>query len=426
MAIPLVVVVAGTLVVSHQAGLVPQSRRASHEYRHELSKTIAIGGAAMLVSERPDAFAAASREWVARHPDLKSVGLVSPDGAKIFETSNHSAVWERSRNVPGSALTTTLSADGKSYGTLQLAFAPLPPAWSDLNRLLLFVCPTCFLMFAFLIPGLLRRDRRDNLEPVAGRQDTSTATVSAGNQGRTTGDAAADRPSVASPTSEAAPDLPNRHLLLDLMVSLDTRLKDIRLAVDNADFKSLRTEARSLRGLGQASGVDALFAPAEALERAALRADTRGATEMLRQIDDLIEQISTAAALEFDSQTSGPIACSLPLDDDDYREIVNEFIEQFDRRLMLMLSHVEQGAFEPLEQEAHWLKGCGGTVGYEALTKPAIELMHSARAKDHLACQRALGAVLDIRKRLVVPITPNGHSKTQAKTESLRQSTGKN
>ncbi|MCO8122904.1 Hpt domain-containing protein [Stieleria sp. TO1_6] len=98
-----------------------------------------------------------------------------------------------------------------------------------------------------------------------------------------------------------------------------------------------------------------------------------------------------------------PIHCTLPMDDPEYREIAIDFVKRLDVRLLGMLSMVQSMRFSDLENEAHWLKGAGGTVGFPALTQPAMELMNQARQNESQRCQELLGDLLDLRQRMVVP-----------------------
>jgi HPt (histidine-containing phosphotransfer) domain-containing protein len=102
-------------------------------------------------------------------------------------------------------------------------------------------------------------------------------------------------------------------------------------------------------------------------------------------------------------EDTAPIECTLPLDDDEYLEIVLDFIERMDARLLGMLSMIERQAFEDLEGEAHWLKGAGGTVGFPDLTAPSRDLMNAARQRDIPRCQELIEVILRIRRRIVLP-----------------------
>lgn len=72
--------------------------------------------------------------------------------------------------------------------------------------------------------------------------------------------------------------------------------------------------------------------------------------------------------------------CSLPLDDPAIREIVEEFLGKLDPQFELMRECLADGNLEELTRLAHWLKGAGGTVGFDCFTEPAAELERQAKS----------------------------------------------
>lgn len=241
-----------------------------------------------------------------------------------------------------------------------------------------------------------------------------------------------------------------RSVVVDFLQRMDARLDGMQNAIQAADFELVQSEAHWLKGSGGTVGYGALTEPAGALERAAKQGETERAMELLTEIQALRARIvcpgsegnlvsqppvveSTTSELtnaqppqyvglvagmkDPEAETPAPspldlppdaIECTLPLDDEDYREIVMDFVKRLDIRLLGMFSMLKSGSWEELGNEAHWLKGAGGTVGYGALTEPSQELMHAARAGDPEGCKKALHKVLRIRQRLVVPETEPG------------------
>ena len=230
-----------------------------------------------------------------------------------------------------------------------------------------------------------------------------------------------------------------REVVANFIDRLDTRLTGMQEAVRQADFETVRSEAHWLKGSGGTVGFAALTNPALQLEQAAKCEDGETALAILEELQSIRARIvspiagndpidgnpaspsatsptgtvskpespnnpPTEDAFGMLSQIQEPpIHCTLPMDDDDYRAIVIDFIERLDVRLMGMLSMVQKKSFEELENEAHWLKGAGGTVGFPALTEPALALMNAARAAQVQQCQESLRDILLIRQRLVVP-----------------------
>lgn len=95
--------------------------------------------------------------------------------------------------------------------------------------------------------------------------------------------------------------------------------------------------------------------------------------------------------------------CDLPTDDPEIREVIEEFVHALPARIEKMQAAVENEDLEELRQLAHWLKGAGGTVGYDCFTVPAAKLESLAKENRHTDEQISLIHTLDeITSRLVV------------------------
>ena len=80
-----------------------------------------------------------------------------------------------------------------------------------------------------------------------------------------------------------------------------------------------------------------------------------------------------------------------------------DFVDRLDTRLETMEALLVEDRYEELSNEAHWLKGAGGTVGFGQFTEPAIGLMKASRESDKKASTHFLKAVVAVRARIVVP-----------------------
>ncbi len=58
--------------------------------------------------------------------------------------------------------------------------------------------------------------------------------------------------------------------------------------------------------------------------------------------------------------------------------------------------------FESVAKLAHWLKGAGGTVGFDVFYEPASELESAAKAMDLLAIERQLQQIRGLAGRIVI------------------------
>jgi len=66
--------------------------------------------------------------------------------------------------------------------------------------------------------------------------------------------------------------------------------------------------------------------------------------------------------------------------------------------------------FDEIARLAHWLKGAGGTVGFDAFTEPAAELEQLAKAKN----EDQIAAMLTALRRLAARIEIANPANAQA------------
>jgi HPt (histidine-containing phosphotransfer) domain-containing protein len=102
------------------------------------------------------------------------------------------------------------------------------------------------------------------------------------------------------------------------------------------------------------------------------------------------------------SKVADPIFSSLP-SDADFREIVADFIPQIESKLEEMLKAIETKDFVSLLKLGHWLKGAGGTVGFDHFFEPSHEMELAAKAQDLEACEACFSLLLALSQRIVVP-----------------------
>jgi CheY-like chemotaxis protein len=82
-------------------------------------------------------------------------------------------------------------------------------------------------------------------------------------------------------------------------------------------------------------------------------------------------------------------------------------VRKFSRRLNEQMAAMDRARaaddFDELCALGHWLKGAGGTVGYDAFTEPALELEQAAKAREAASVAAALERIRDVARRMVVP-----------------------
>jgi PAS domain S-box-containing protein len=85
------------------------------------------------------------------------------------------------------------------------------------------------------------------------------------------------------------------------------------------------------------------------------------------------------------------------------RKVVRSFGEQLPARLQAMHSALAAGELDALAQLAHWLKGAGGTVGFDVFFEPARLLEQHVKNGDLALVQEALLHLQALSRRIVIP-----------------------
>jgi len=170
------------------------------------------------------------------------------------------------------------------------------------------------------------------------------------------------------------------------------------------------TAARTLRSLG-------CQVPIVALTAHAMRGDQEkclavGCSDYLSkpvQIDQLLETVRAAiedAAITprpecgADVASTHPIVSTLPVELPQFCRIVDEFVAKLAGKIDAMHAACHAGNWDELAILSHWLKGTGGTVGFDCLTAPATELEQHARRRDATEARRTLEDLQKLANRI--------------------------
>ena len=101
-----------------------------------------------------------------------------------------------------------------------------------------------------------------------------------------------------------------------------------------------------------------------------------------------------------ESQVEDEILPSLPMDDPDYRMIAEMFVGRLRTRVPEMKTAASTNDLKVLADLAHWLKGAGGTAGFNAFTKPALTLQEAARTSQLKDIQNSLAEIQSLCDRI--------------------------
>ena len=106
-----------------------------------------------------------------------------------------------------------------------------------------------------------------------------------------------------------------------------------------------------------------------------------------------------------------PLHCSLPLSDPDFRDIAEEFRARLTEKMELMLQASQQENDATLASLAHWLKGSGGTAGFEEFTAPAGELEKAAQAGDRSQYMGLIAQLVNMAARIELSLSAASQQK---------------
>ncbi len=113
--------------------------------------------------------------------------------------------------------------------------------------------------------------------------------------------------------------------------------------------------------------------------------------------DKVLSQHGDDAEIEF-------VESSLPMDDEDFVNIANLFVEHLHNQIEKMKLAAESMDFEELYSLGHWLKGAGGSAGFEAFDVPGKQLESFASDQDIVRVLDQIEKIRGIANRIrIVP-----------------------
>ncbi|HEY7164733.1 MAG TPA: ATP-binding protein [Candidatus Binatia bacterium] len=145
------------------------------------------------------------------------------------------------------------------------------------------------------------------------------------------------------------------------------------------------------------------------------------ATRHDHEVETAVEESSAAESLNTGAASDFPLVSRLAADNPRFQPIIEKFARRLNEQLEAMARAWNDKNFEELARLAHWLKGAGGTVGFDAFTEPAAELEQSAKAHNADHIDETIAGLRRLAGRISLTNSTDGQqaSSPRAATESL-------
>jgi len=85
-----------------------------------------------------------------------------------------------------------------------------------------------------------------------------------------------------------------------------------------------------------------------------------------------------------------------------FHAVIEKFVSRLDDQLNAMTTAWDEKNFDDLASLAHWLKGAGGTVGFDAFTEPAAQLEQLAKSKCEEQAGDMITLLCQLASRIVI------------------------
>ncbi len=221
------------------------------------------------------------------------------------------------------------------------------------------------------------------------------------------------------------------HVVDKFIEKLHAQLPKIDEAYTTKNYAELAALAHWLKGSGGTVGFDALFEPAKALEVfagthndgkiAANIAQIKAIAVRLRpgqpsQIADQNQPVARShdpVIHSVEAQGSGPavvttVESRLAEKNPAFRPIILRFVSRLDSQIDQLEQAIAKDDFVEIANLAHWLKGSGGTVGFDVFTEPAAEMELYAKNKNNKHMETLLEQIKGYASKIVVPGNDSG------------------
>jgi signal transduction histidine kinase/DNA-binding NarL/FixJ family response regulator len=225
-----------------------------------------------------------------------------------------------------------------------------------------------------------------------------------------------------------------RKLIARFAMRLQEQFEALEKARIQGDLGQVAAIAHWLKGAGGTVGFDEFTEPASRLETLARQGRESEVEQAIANLHGLAARLvipgqqgptrsighigpsgetlpgEGSPAHQAASTVEKPVVSRLATNPTFHRAILS-FINKLEEQLGQMEQAWIRGDLEELALLAHWLKGAGGTVGYDDFTQPAAELENFAKSRQVEQAGRMLEQVRCLAKAVEPPVVESGRGK---------------
>ncbi|MGB5516934.1 MAG: ATP-binding protein [Gammaproteobacteria bacterium] len=198
------------------------------------------------------------------------------------------------------------------------------------------------------------------------------------------------------------------------ILRLDDKLAQMDQCWQNRDFTELAALAHWLKGAGGTVGFNDFTQPAKELEDNAKQQDVAAIPAAIQVLHDMRARVSLDSDIESAATTapqtprqavpdSTPLFSRLPTNNPRAASIVERFVQRLSDQLDVMNHARARHDFAQIAEIAHWLKGTGGSAGFDAFTEPAEHLAEAALGHNEASVDEAIAVLRGLADRIQLP-----------------------
>jgi HPt (histidine-containing phosphotransfer) domain-containing protein len=170
---------------------------------------------------------------------------------------------------------------------------------------------------------------------------------------------------------------------------------------EKVGYRQFRKPAEHLVSVAREKG------PADAIRRAV--GDLIARSETLRIPSETVPlarrgQPARTNQVAEEESSLPPIRTTLPLDDPGFVQILAGFVNHLGTQLVEIDHAWQERDFDSLAKLALWLKGAGGTLGFDVFTGPAQQLQQRAKQQRSEEIEPLLKQLHDLYDRIEAPV----------------------